>query len=335
MKPALHTAASFLITTTALLAADPAPHPLYRDPVHDGAADPVLCYDRGQERWLMFYTNRRANVPNLPGVSWVHGTRIHVAESRDAGATWKHLGPADIRYGDQSHDTYWAPDVFHHDGVFHMFVTFVPGRPKDWNEIRRIVHLASKDLLTWTDPREVKLASDRVIDASVCQFPDDTWGLWYNNERDRKSIYLATSRDLSTWTDQGKVALGDRRGEGPKVFRWRNRYFMLVDHWAGLGAYSSPDARTWTRQDAMLLDTPGTGTDDGVIGQHCDVIVTADNRAFLFYFTHPGRRGPDAKKDTTEQRRSSLHVTELHFAEDNKSLTCDRNAPTHLHLSPP
>ena len=37
----------------------------------------------------MLYTNRRANVPGLRGVAWVHGTRIGIAESEDGGATWK------------------------------------------------------------------------------------------------------------------------------------------------------------------------------------------------------------------------------------------------------
>src|SRR3954471_13132640 len=42
-----------------------APKPLFRDPVVDGAADPSIVYDRAEQKWLMFYTNRRANVPGL------------------------------------------------------------------------------------------------------------------------------------------------------------------------------------------------------------------------------------------------------------------------------
>jgi hypothetical protein len=64
-----------------------APKPLYRDPVYDGAADPTVIWDRAGHRWVMFYTNRRANAENLPGVSWVHGTRIGIAESTDGGGT--------------------------------------------------------------------------------------------------------------------------------------------------------------------------------------------------------------------------------------------------------
>jgi hypothetical protein len=71
--------------------------------------------------------------------------------------------------------------------------------------------------------------------------------------------------------------------------------------------------------------------DDGVMGGHPDVVVSGD-RAFLFYFTHPGRRGPDARKDGYEQRRSSIQTVELH--EQDGWLTCERDAPTHILLRP-
>ena len=65
--------------------------PLFRDPVYDGAADPVLCWNLKEKKWFMFYTNRRANMPDAVGVSWVHGTAIGIAESSDGGTTWKYL----------------------------------------------------------------------------------------------------------------------------------------------------------------------------------------------------------------------------------------------------
>jgi len=39
----------------------PAPAPLFRDPVHDGAADPTLVWNRQEKCWWMLYTNRRAD----------------------------------------------------------------------------------------------------------------------------------------------------------------------------------------------------------------------------------------------------------------------------------
>lgn len=73
---------------SSALAADPvAPKPLFRDPVFDGAADPVVVWNPAAQKWWMFYTNRRANAPGLSGVAWVHGCRIGIAESADSGVT--------------------------------------------------------------------------------------------------------------------------------------------------------------------------------------------------------------------------------------------------------
>jgi len=109
--------------------------PLFRDPVYDGAADPVLCWNRAEETWFMFYTNRRANMPETSGVTWVHGTKIGVAESSDGGATWKYRGTANIKYG-QGEYSYWAPEVIEHGGTYHMYLTFVPGMHTPTGRVR-------------------------------------------------------------------------------------------------------------------------------------------------------------------------------------------------------
>jgi GH43 family beta-xylosidase len=306
--------------------------PLFRDPVFDGAADPVVIRKSALGRWWMFYTNRRANAYGLPGVSWVHGTRLGIAESSDDGASWTYAGTADIELpaelgGDDA--THWAPDIVRgDDGSYHMFLTVVPGVFTDWKHPRRIVHLTSKDLRTWRKPGLLNLASEKVIDAAVARLPGGGWRMWYNNEADHKSIYYADSPDLEHWTDQGR-AVADQGGEGPKVFAWRGAWWMITDVWQGLAAYRSTDAKTWKRQGANLLQTPGQGMDDQVMGGHCDVVVSG-GRAFLFYFTHPGRSGPDAKKDGAEQRRSSIQVTEL--IQSGDTLRVERDAPTRILL---
>jgi Glycosyl hydrolases family 43 len=303
--------------------------PLFRDPVYDGAADPVVIWNRRERRWFMLYTNRRANVPGLGGVAWVHATRIGIAESGDGGATWKYRGTAEIGYGQEDY-THWAPDVVYRGGLYHMFLTVVPGTFTDWQAPREIVHLTSRDLLKWKYESRLKLASDRVIDPSVIQLTDGTWRMWYNNERDRKSIYYADSPDLYAWQDRGK-AVGER-GEGPKVFRWKNRYWMVIDVWRGLVFYSSDDALKWTRQSKPILEQPGKGADDQVKGGHADAVVSGE-RAFLFYFTHPGRRNPESKEDGYEQRRSSIQVVELGLKDGE--ITCDRDEPTRILLRAP
>lgn len=312
----------------------PAPKPLFRDTVYDGAADPVVVWNPMVKRWWMFYTNRRANAPGLSGVAWVHGTRIGIAESKD-GSSWKYVGTANISLPDNfggKDVTHWAPDVIRgDDGKWHMFLTVVPGIFENWQHPRDIVQLASSDLRNWSYEQTLKLSADRVIDAGLIKMPDGLWRMWYNNERDKKSIYYAESRDLKTWTDKGK-AVNDKPGEGPKVFHWKGKYWMIVDQWKGLGVYRSDDALSWEPQPTNLLVNPGKGLDDKVMGGHPDVVVSGD-RAFLFYFTHPGRRGEDAKKDSTEQRRSSIQVVELKLG--NGWLTADRDETTYIYLKAP
>ena len=303
--------------------------PLFRDPVHDGAADPVLCWNPAAKKWFMFYTNRRANVPNTPGVTWVHGTQIGIAESADGGATWQYRGTANISFGQGRH-SFWAPEVIEHDGIYHMYLTVVPGVFADWLHPRDIIHLTSRDLLDWKCESTLKLASDRAIDACVIRLPDGTWRMWYNNEVDHKSIYYADSPDLYEWQDKGK-AMGEQPGEGPKVFRWRDKYWMVVDVWRGLGVYRSDDCLSWTRQQENLLEQPGIGPDDQVKGGHPDVVVSGD-RAYVFYFTHPCRRSDAPKDDLCEQRRSSIQVAELEYKDG--WLRCERDKPTFIQLHP-
>jgi hypothetical protein len=313
-----------------------APKPLFRDPVYDGAADPVVIWNRGERKWFMFYTDRRANLPDdqVTQVTWVHGTRIGIAASADGGATWIYRGTAHIGYGQLDY-THWAPDVIEHNGTYHMFLTIVPGIFNDWNHPRDIIHLTSADLLKWTYESALKLSSDRVIDPCVHRLADGTWRLWYNNERDNKSIYYADSPNLETWSDRGKVTgVGERPGEGPYVFQWHGYYWMLVDVWHGLGVYRSDDALHWAVQKGNLLEQPGKGVDDGANGGHPGVVVSGE-RAYCFYFLHPGRMGtiPVGAREGYERRRSSIQVVELKYVEG--WLTCDRDQPTYINLGSP
>jgi hypothetical protein len=313
-----------------------APKPLFRDPRYDGAADPSIVYDRENKRWRMFYTNRRANVPNLTAVTWVHGTPIGMAESID-GSTWTYAGdvdfPKEIPGTVVEIPTYWAPAVIDDGKTYHMFVSIVPGIFEDWQHPRNIVHLTSSNLRRWKYESTLPLVTDKVIDACVLRLPDGTWRLWYNNERDGKRTYYADSPDLYKWTDRGSANLPQDRGEAPLAFRWKGHYWLLVDLLGniGLGAYRSDDALNWERQPASLLDKPGSGEDDQTGGHHPEVVVNGD-RAFLFYFVHPGVSADGSGERDT--KRSSIQVTELKVGE-NGWLTCDRDSPTVVQLIPP
>jgi len=306
-----------------------APKPLFRDPVFDGAADPAVVWDRSEKKWIMFYTNRRASATDLPGVSWVHGTKIGMVESRDGGATWKYTGTADITYG-KADTTYWAPEIFYREGVHHMFLSIVPGIFNDWNAGREIIHLTSKGLHKWHYEATLDLKSDRVIDACVIELPSGGFRMWYKNERAKDgSLYYADSPDLYQWTSHGNAIPGVA-GEGPKVFRWQDRYWMIVDVWNGIAVFNSTDCLKWTRQSDNILKEPGTIATDQSKGGHADVIVSR-GRAYLFYFVHQG--GKDAEgKDPEWKRRSVIQVVELKVK--GGVLVCDRNQPTEIALAP-
>ncbi|WP_375436516.1 glycosyl hydrolase [uncultured Hymenobacter sp.] len=306
-----------------------APKPLFRDPIYDGAADPVIIWNKQEKKWFMFYTNRRATDTTAAGVTWVHGTRIGIAESVDGGATWRYRDTANINYRPTPQYTHWAPDVLEDKGRYHMFLTYVPGIFTDWNHPRSILHLTSSDLLNWKYESSLVLATDKVIDASVYRLPDGSWRMWYNNERDGKSIYYADSPDLYHWQDQGKALT--ERGEGPKVFRWQGRYWMIIDKWKGLGVYSSPDLKQWQPQPERLLELPGKGAFDQAIGGHPDVVVQGD-RAYLFYFTHPGRTEGTLSAASIDTKRSLIQVVELHYQAGK--LTANRDQPTYIKLAP-
>ncbi len=300
--------------------------PLFRDTIYDGAADPTVIWNPKEKKWFMFYTNRRANDKNSKGVSWVHGTPVGIAASTD-GAHWSYKQTCRINYALEN-ATYWAPDVIEHNGIFHMYLTIVPGVFEDWNHPRYIIHLTSKNLLDWDFQSELKLASDRCIDASVFRLPNGHWRMYYNNERDKKSIYYADSPDLYHWVDINQQVIKDR-GEGPKVFHWKGKNWMICDTWNGLSVYSSEDFVNWNRQEKNILQIPGVGQDDQVIGGHPDVIING-NKAYIFYFTHPGRIPENKGKDTYDTRRSSIQLAELEYK--NGEIMCHRDQIVKINL---
>ncbi|HRG24509.1 MAG TPA: family 43 glycosylhydrolase [Chitinophagaceae bacterium] len=337
MKKIIGILTGLLIIVTAF-SQKAAPKPLYDDPVYHGAADPVIVYNKSVKKWWMFYTNRRASITDST-VAWVHGTRIGIAESKD-GRVWKYVDTANINYRPDPGYTHWAPDIIEENGSWHMYLTYVPGTFTDWNHPRVIVHLHSTDLINWSTPSTsstssapstLQLINQKVIDASVYKVNDSLYRLWYNNEKDGKSIWYAESKDLYHWTDKGKAIAA--RGEGPKVFYWQDQYFMIVDAWKGMEVYSSTDLLKWTKQKDRILEAPGKGKDDQAIGGHCEVIVN-DGRAFVYYFTHPGRRkDKPAAKGSFDDKRSVIQVAELEYKDGQ--IVCDRDKPLRLKLKRP
>lgn len=289
--------------------------PIFVDPIHDGAADPTVIWNRERREWWMFYTNRRASFPGL-GKGWIHGCAIGIATSPD-GVAWSYRGTVE-GLDDPAHDglnTHWAPEVIFAEGQYHMYLTYFPGAPDAFAGVaRHIFHLSSPDLLTWTRHGALPLTSDKVIDAAVALCPDGLYRLWYKDEADGSSTYSATSRDLFAWTVERKVVPGKPEAfphEGPNVFQLGGYFWLIVDEWRGQGVFRSDDAQNWTRQDGVILDAVGSDPRDRCFARHADVVPQNDHAA-LYYFTHP--EWDEAAKpapETARERRTTIHVARL------------------------
>lgn len=299
--------------------------PLFRDPIHDGAADPVVIYNDLTDTHYMFYTARRADLPE-EGVKWVHGTDIGIAESKDNGNSWEYIGICRGLEYEKGQNTYWAPEIIKHGSLFHMFVSYVPGIPSDWNHPRYILHYTSSNLLDWAFESKLNLSSEKVIDACIFPLPEGGYRMWYKDEKNGSHSYYADSTDLYSWEVKG-CAVDDVPHEGANVFRFKNKYWLITDCWSGIDVYSSDDLTSWIKQDKRILEIGGTREDDGVIANHADVAVCGE-KAYIFYFTHPDRR-KDLKNGN--DRRSSIQAAELEVI--NGGLVCDRNKEFKIQLT--
>ncbi|WP_218127008.1 family 43 glycosylhydrolase [Catalinimonas alkaloidigena] len=312
-----------------------APAPLFRDPIYDGAADPVLIWNREEQAWWMLYTARRANQDG-PGVSYCFGTDIGIASSADEGQTWTYRGSLDLEF-ERGRNTFWAPDVVYHNGTYHLFVAYLPGVRSEWGGVAHIVQYTSPNLWDWTYKGPLHLSSDNVIDATLMQMPDQQWHIWYKDQGNGSITMTATSPDLEHWQVADGPAIGGGSHEGPKAFRFQGWYWMLTDEWKGMRVYRSKDAKTWEKQ-GLILDGPSDRPEDTPSGAHGDVVVLGD-RAYVFYFTHPGRkthfegeRNADNVYPYTK-RRSSIQVAPLTL--ENGTLVSDRSRPFDFWLSDP
>jgi hypothetical protein len=305
--------------------------PIFRDPIEDGAADPVVIRREGTDEWWMFYTNRRATAEG-PKHSWIHGSALGIAMSIDGGASWHYRGtvsglddPADVPGG----NTHWAPEVIFAEGQYHMFLSYITGVPSDWRGVpRTITHFTSADLVTWTRIGPIRLSNPRVIDACVYRCPDGFWRMWYKDENAGSSTWCARSENLFDWQVEGRVLAGSPYGdphEGPNVFRLGGYYWLIVDEWHGQGVFRSDDCRLWTR-NGLIGAEPGEDEMDRRFVRHADV-VAFDDHAVMFYFTHPEwdeHSQVEGPPDATA-RRTAIHQARLTV--ENGVLHCDRNVP--------
>ena len=118
------------------------PSPLYKDPIYNGAADPMIIKKESDGLFYMFYTQRRAN-QQVEGISFAYGTAIGVAESED-GADWHYRGALELNF-EFGHNTFWAPEIIYEakTETYHMYVSYIIGIYNQWRGKATIEHYIS------------------------------------------------------------------------------------------------------------------------------------------------------------------------------------------------
>lgn len=308
--------------------------PIYRDPIQDGAADPVVVRKEGTDEYWMFYTNRRAQM-DAPGFGWIHGSPIGVAVSKDGGGSWTYRGTVKglDAPGDDGLNTHWAPEVLWAEGQYHMFLSYISGTPTHWKVARTITHFTSPDLENWTRIGPLKLSSNNCIDACVFRSPDGLWRMWYKDEGQGSSTWSATSTDMMEWKLEGLVLPGSPEApphEGPNVFEMGGWYWLITDEWRGQAVYRSDDTLNWTRQ-GVVGGEPGADPMDKRFVRHADVVVNGEHAA-MYYFTHcqwDEKGQPEGPPDVAA-RATAIHQARLSVV-DGK-LVFERDVPAGLAL---
>lgn len=300
------------------------PSPLFRDPIYDCPTDPTVIWNEEEKEWVLFYTQRRASDEG-EGVSWVHGTRIGVATSRD-GAKWLYRGTLPGLDIERGHNTFWAPEIIQAEGTYHMYVSYITGIPTDWDYPRWMLHYTSGNLWDWEFQGRVDLGSERVIDACVYETAPGLYKMWYKDEANGSRTYAAISRDLYSWKVLGPE-ITDCAQEGPNVFELDGCKWMISDYWNGLAVYKSGDFTNWTRCPDILRESGSRPMDKG-FGHHADILVKG-GCAYTFYFCHPYARedasegGQMEKLSKRERNKAVVQVAQLKVQDG--CLVCDRN----------
>jgi hypothetical protein len=302
-----------------------APAPLFDDPAWHGATDPFVIWNPARRQFLMYYTQRRATLPNPNGVDWVHGSCIGIATSPD-GITWTYLGTARGDHdlsdplaaqgaGPEPGITWWAPGFVWENNQMHMFVTRVDGVYRNWTGKRHILHFTSADGVNFKYLSTANLSSERVIDASVYKVAD-TWYMVYKDEAAGSRTTRSESKDLDNWTNAVRVS-PDGSQEAPIVVNWRGAWWLMVDAVAnrGLRIYKSENGVDgWQYSTTILAGRDGTRPKDNNVGHHPGLVLQGEDdkqQCLVYYFTHQGNQ-------------TVMQLAELEMGPDGKPV-CNRN----------
>jgi hypothetical protein len=299
-----------------------APAPLFDDPITHGGTDPFVIWNPVKSQWFMYYTQRRATLPNPNGVDWVHGSAIAIATSAD-GIHWSYLGtckgdhdlsdPLSAKgVGPEPGVTWWAPCFLWQGKDLHMWVVEVDGVYTNWTGQRHILHFTSEDGITWKYLSTAQLSSDRVIDPTVYRV-GDLWYMVYKDESRGSHTYVSQSPDLESWSNAHQAG-PDGSQEAPFVFRWKDKWWLIVDG-RGLRVYTSDNGVDGFQYNATILGgRDGTRTSDGYVGHHPGIVIQGppDNQQCLVYYF------------TESNRHAYMQLAELELGADGKVI-CNRN----------
>ncbi len=316
---------SVLAQTPPVIDISKVPAPLYVDPVTHGGTDPFVIWNPVRGLWFMYYTQRRSNMQHPVGVDWVHGSPIAIATSPD-GVHWTYLGLCQGDHnlsdplaakgaGPEPGITWWAPCFLCLNDKFHMWIVRVDGVYTNWKGKRNILHFTSDDGIRWHYESTCTLASDRVIDPTVYRV-GPLWCMVYKNEAAGSHTFVSQSDDLVHWTNARK-ADPDGSQEAPFVFRWRDRWWLIVDAIPGRGLriYSSESGLDHFKYVTTILgDRDGLRAQDNAVGHHPGVVVQQSGgrqQCLIYYFTEFGRL-------------DFMQLAELEMRPDG-SVFCDRN----------
>jgi len=321
----LFLSASVFAQTPPVIDVSQAPAPLFDDPVTRGGTDPFVIWNPVKNEWFMYYTQRRANMENPKGVDWVHGSPIAIATSPD-GLHWSYLGLCKGDHdlsdplaaqgaGPEPGITWWAPCFLRVGEKFHMWVVRVDGIYTNWTGKRNILHFTSDDGINWNYVSTCALASDRVIDPTVFRV-GDLWYMVYKNEAAGSHTFVSQSADLENWTNAHQAG-PDGNQEAPFVFRWCDKWWLIVDDTSrhGLRLYTSENGVDNFKYVTTILDQrDGTRAQDNAVGHHPGVVVQwvgNTQQCLIYYFTE-------------FNRHAYMQLAELEMSADGK-VFCNRN----------
>jgi predicted GH43/DUF377 family glycosyl hydrolase len=196
-----------------------------------------------------------------------------------------------------------------------MWVVLVDGVYTHWVGKRNIVHFVSDDGINWKYQSTAALSSDRVIDPTVYRVGND-WYMVYKDEAAGSFTYVSQSADLVNWQNAHRAG-PDGRQEAPFVFRWRGKWWLIVDAIPGRGLriYTSENGIDGFTYVTTILDrADGTREHDNAVGHHPGIVIQGEGdkeQCLVYYFTE-------------FNRHAYMQVAELEIGADGK-VFCTRN----------